>query len=1444
MATMLKFPLYYKRFGVRLPSQLAGPRVFPIEKLGLPRDAMVHFIPETKIEQGPSSDDVLFSNATRQIFIEHAVELTSRQGNPRSAYVQPGPMIQAYRRKFRRIRLMTKLEIADREPLNVLVSNYGLLPSMYKYIRSSFTSYYTWYNIQATMWNHVQEAMTQTKRQMFVTLNLPNIMPSLGALRKAEKRQTRDTLRAFQSPEALGLLDLWCWAGKERGTSLMGRISPEHMDRVNIVVRYKGHFAVVNLGVINEWRKSEEKGAVGLVPEIFQLRLLKMMTAIIESETLLDDGQMDAEIIGEEDDTDERQVELSEKEIQKQFDLLNEFTEDEQEELNQMQEEVVVLDDALDDNSQAEYQFDEEGNIIGKDENDSNNEVSFIVADDRKLESTILARADSMADKGQITAPEYRRLQALATSYQKLKDPYGSNKSLADAMVITSEDLSITSDKGIPDMPEIKDKSMFLNSVNVAEENYIENVFKKDVLAAVLSVQHAGIAVTGYEIDRHIDAVSDFEIHSVTLQPAVGRQSTIRFRLPTLKKNGQFVSNGTKYRLKKQRREIPFVKVNPTRVALTSYYSKLFVDKSDRAVFNYDRWVSNRVVADALNDSNPFIGDVLISNVENQHAKVPSIYSALSTRVAGFTIFRKVWEGMSDADKAMEVKLTNTEKLSKRVFEFDYSNRFKSGLLGKDIVEQIEKRGDLVVCGRAGDAYIVVDFNDVFYLYNHGETMVLGRIEDMLHMPTAKAPTPMAELNLFGKTLPIGVVLAYLMGLENLMKLMKVVPRRVANGERMNMSPDEFAVRFLDESLVFQKDDTLASLVFGGFNLYHRTIANYSVWSFDKKDVYLNVLDEYGIGLRYLRELDLMNAMWIDPITESLLRDMGEPTVFTNLLLRATEVLKTRYVPQKVENAAASFEGLERSAGYERFAGVVYSKLVESIRTYNTKTAISRASVSMKPHDVWMTITQDPAAELVQEINPIHNAKEKEIITYGGRGGRSQRSMMADQRLYRETDLGFISEATVDSGQVAIITYQPPNPKLTSVRGTLSSFEHGVDGPSSIFSSSALISPCADRDDPKRVNFVNIQQSHVISAEGYRATPLRTGYDQILAHRVDETFATVADKAGRVKKVDEDHMVVEYADGTSTAVQLGRRFGTAAGSTYPHDLVTQFKEGDKVAKGDVLAYNAGFFEPSPYSKNQVSWKGGVLTRTVVIETAGTLEDSSYITHGLAKKLSTEVVKEKIVIVRFDQTIRDMVRVGDKVDLDTILCTIEDAVTADNKLFDDESMSTLRLLSAMTPTAKMVGQVQKIEVFYHGDMEDMSESLQTIANTTDRDRRKEARRLGKTEVTGSVDQSMRIDGNGLDLDCMAIKFYIVSRVGTGLGDKAVFGNQMKTVVGRVIEGIHETESGQWYDAIFGCKSIQDRIVLSPILMGTTNTLLRVIGEQAALEYFGKRKSMTL
>jgi hypothetical protein len=73
--------------------------------------------------------------------------------------------------------------------------------------------------------------------------------------------------------------------------------------------------------------------------------------------------------------------------------------------------------------------------------------------------------------------------------------------------------------------------------------------------------------------------------------------------------------------------------------------------------------------------------------------------------------------------------------------------------------------------------------------------------------------------------------------------------------------------------------------------------------------------------------------------------------------------------------------------------------------------------------------------------------------------------MVAEARLFTEEDKGFISEGTVDSGDVAITTYLSPNSNITTKRGTIRVFDKKRDGASSIMSTAALLSPGADGDD-------------------------------------------------------------------------------------------------------------------------------------------------------------------------------------------------------------------------------------------------------------------------------------------------------------------------------------------------------------------------------------------
>lgn len=1472
MAVMLPYERYIRLFGLFRPEHLLTPKIRRIERLALPRGSVLHYLPENETELGPSRDNQFILSAQRLVYIEHVTKMTTVEGAPRPTYVLPGPMQQQYRRNNMQIRPMNDYDMATRELLNMVVVNYSFLGLMYKYMRSALSRYWYWKNIRNTEWDKINSLNTLNERHHFVVMDVPKSLPTLADLRRAEKRMTPELMKIFNSRERLDLLDVFTWLGANREGTPMARLSAEKLASTNLILRKDTGWVVINLGKLNSWRKDksvsmedyvapnvspdqvvsmasmdadhnwitrsgkvnhvsstgldidfddgtnayldhdevslEAAGGAGVDPKIMQVRFLGLLIKLIKATNpVVDNGD---KINSEEEEAAELEKAESEQVEEAESDMLilkNTGVD------GLLVDEEEVLSEDLDKMAAAEEKAimtDEDGELIIESANTETEVIPQAVGNsnvEQTMTSSIDSKLDELADKNLVTAGEYRRMQRLSNSYKTMKNPWNDEETVEEAMVITDTDLVFEASTTYPDTDAVKDKSMLHSTVELMDSQYIEKVMKKDILNCVFAVQRAGIAVTGYSVRVVEDAVSNYEIHTIQFTPVTGKPSTVQVRVPVVDKRGVYVSNGQRYRLRAQKADVPIRKINQGRVALSSYYSKIFVDRSVRSVFNYDAWIGKAIVEMGRNNEDHTITDLRLANVADYSVDLPRIYTVIATRVMAFTSQGQYW--------------------------FDYKNRAKSKLFTQDEIDGIEAKYKGMTCvGRRDKRFILVDRNDMFYLVDmhNDDIKELGQIEDILGLAKEKVPVSVAEVSIFGKTIPIGAALGYLLGFNTLLEMTKAKYRVVPLGDRVQMSGDEYALKFLDETLVFDKSDLRNSLVFGGFLQYHKQLRTFSRHSFNSKDVYFNVLDANNIGLRYLRELDLMNAMFVDPITKGVLEWMKEPTEFIPLLLRATELLITRYVPEALDDA--TFNGLERAKGYERIPGAIYSELVKSIRVYNSRSASNNSSVTMKPHEVWTNIVQDPAAALVDDINPIQNLKQKEIITYGGRGGRSSRSMTAEARLYKESDLGFISESTVDSGDVAVITYMTPNANLTSVRGTVRTFKPGEDGSSSMVSTAALISPCSDRDDPKRVNFIGIQQSHVIATQGYRESPLSTGYDQVIAHRVDDIFASAAAQDGEVVEKSDDHIVIQYADGSFENLDLTTQYGISNGAVYPQHQATTFNLGDKVVKGDIVKYNSGFFKPSRFHPRQVMWKAGVIAKTALMEASYTLEDSSAIDDWLSEQLTAEVTKVKTVVVRSDQQVYNLVKVGDTTDIQSILCTIVDAVAADSGLFSEDDLASLALMGNHTPRAGAVGKVTKMEVFYHGDPDDMSDSLIGIVQAGDRERRKKSKRLAKTNITGQVDQSLRIDGNGLDLDHVAIKIYITYKEGMGVGDKAVFCNQMKTVIGHRLAGINETEDGTELNAIFGAKSVIDRIVLSALILGMTISTLTALGEKAA------------
>ena len=332
---------------------------------------------------------------------------------------------------------------------------------------------------------------------------------------------------------------------------------------------------------------------------------------------------------------------------------------------------------------------------------------------------------------------------------------------------------------------------------------------------------------------------------------------------------------------------------------------------------------------------------------------------------------------------------------------------------------------------------------------------------------------------------------------------------------------------------------------------------------------------------------------------------------------------------------------------------------------------------------------------------------------------------------------------------------------------------------------------------------------------------------------MDSKFAWVAKEDGKVIEKSNKHIAVKYTSGKVDKVELGTIYGVSVGKVINNTLTSDYKIGQTVKRGDVVAYNIFHFVRDYFNPSQVVFKNSVLARTCFMECNDTEEDGSAISLRLADELTTLTTKVRTIIVPFEDNIENLVNIGDKVDTDSILCTLVNAVFTDNALFDDEALDTLGKIAKSSPKANYPGVVKHMDLLYYGDPEvaKVSPSIRKLIQRLDMERTEVAERLDdKRSPTGRVLESTRIDGNPLPSNHIALKIYIENMDGTGSGDKIVFGNQLKSVLSRVMSGVNETKSGKPIDAIFGYQSISNRIVQSAELIGTTNTLLKLISKE--------------
>lgn len=660
-----------------------------------------------------------------------------------------------------------------------------------------------------------------------------------------------------------------------------------------------------------------------------------------------------------------------------------------------------------------------------------------------------------------------------------------------------SRDLSYLDDK-------VEDKTILKSKINDYDQQYVKKMQSADLAKTLSSFTKQGYFIQNIKetpIHTDFDRKTEYNIKLVDIK---GKPHSINFTLPEVNENGELYANGIKFRMVKQQVNLPICKVSDYRVNLASNYNKTILERT-RSVNNAFESYIDSYILDLFNQK--LIDVVFGEEYLPSQLILPFEYATI----------RQKYQQIS---------------FDKYRFIFYYNHRFDN-VVNVDQVKKFEGKYGVYVGNTTGNEYLFWANDDVITILSQdgssSHTTHFISILNMLYGDKCSLPDicrEYTELKILDKVFPTILVLGYEYGLKDIFTTLDLKYNFIPKGKRIKRdSIYDIVIPFSDGHLIFNRYPLSKSLVMSGLcKLPTKTV---TFDEMDDQDTYYRLLMQKGISINYLKGIQAFFDFFIDPITEEILQNMGEPTELKQLLIRATELVSTKEFYQ------SSSLRHHRIRGYERFSDILYNEVARSMAAYNNNVNPAK-KFSINPEAVFQKIISDNTIQNLDIINPIHELKYKTQVTFTGTGGRTARSFVANDRKYPEDGVGILSEATPDSSKVALTAYTSANPRITNLRGMYEYNEDNRDkrSTSETFSITGNLMPGLTQDDGKRVSFTNIQLSHHVPCDEGEVCRVRTEYEQVIPHLVSDTFCITAKHNGVITKIDDKKSLlsIDYDD--------------------------------------------------------------------------------------------------------------------------------------------------------------------------------------------------------------------------------------------------------------------------------------------------------------------------
>jgi len=599
-------------------------------------------------------------------------------------------------------------------------------------------------------------------------------------------------------------------------------------------------------------------------------------------------------------------------------------------------------------------------------------------------------------------------------------------------------------------MPKIKD----LQSLPVTNFNKKINVpVLSDDLKSIKSVNKSYIESNLMELDkfdifRSFEFSENFPIESIkvheedtstlldkkittdlTFKTTDNKIHKLKLDIPKVLENEFLVINGNKKKIIKQLVKLPVTKVKNSEVELVTNYNKFILER-------YGQNVS------------PKLSRFSKLLVEYDNFKTdPEIKVTRGNSYKDNKDFKKPIELLELMKDFISIKtgpynFIFSEKILKSIIEKDedLTEQYLEVLQDENLVPIGYYKKGLIVCNRLTDQIVWQSKNEsenladniVDSIVEKMDVHAKNNVKEAFYGFSIPSKYIYSRLRIVNNWIPLIVALGFYNGLTNILDQYGVKYEFTEKRKNINNegSKNLDVIKFKDGYLYYESNPYRYSLLMNGLKGF--STSEFAFEEMNGKMPYALYMEQSLGSINITKGIENILSLMIDPITISILKDLGLPTDISRVLLYMNTLLENNLHRDLSDISNYRVRGAEIVNAY------LYKVIADAVKEYRDKKKSGMKDIKLQitKNKLIRTLSESTSVEDYSILNPIVEAESLGTISAKGLGGINlTEAYTKNLRAFNESMQGLIALNHPESAKAGVIKYMTTSPKIINARG-------------------------------------------------------------------------------------------------------------------------------------------------------------------------------------------------------------------------------------------------------------------------------------------------------------------------------------------------------------------------------------------------------------------------